>query len=98
MFGRLPKNAAPLLGTRPNISESHSEISTQVPFCIAAGLRGGAPLWLCAAGGAHVVPQAAARPGLLLRHQGGRLRRGLTELPALGAEGAGAGPVLRAGG
>ena len=24
-----------LLGTRPNISESHSEISTRVPFCIA---------------------------------------------------------------
>ena len=23
------------LGTRPNISESHSEISTRVPFCIA---------------------------------------------------------------
>ena len=28
MFGRVP-------GTRPNISESHSEISTRVPFCIA---------------------------------------------------------------
>ena len=27
----------PFLGTRPNISESHSEISTRVPFCIAAG-------------------------------------------------------------
>ena len=27
MFGRVP-------GTRPNISESHSEISTRVPFCI----------------------------------------------------------------
>ena len=27
MFGRAP-------GTRPNISESHSEISTRVPFCI----------------------------------------------------------------
>ena len=26
MFGRVP-------GTRPNISESHSEISTRVPFC-----------------------------------------------------------------
>ena len=25
------------LGTRPNISESHSEISTRVPFCIATG-------------------------------------------------------------
>ena len=37
MFGRVPKNAAALLGTRPNISESHSEISTRVPFCIAAG-------------------------------------------------------------
>ena len=28
MFGRVP-------GTRPNISESHSETSTRVPFCIA---------------------------------------------------------------
>ena len=27
MFGRVP-------GTRPNISESHSEMSTRVPFCI----------------------------------------------------------------
>ena len=26
---------AAFLGTRPNISESHSEISTRVPFCIA---------------------------------------------------------------
>ena len=25
---------APFLGTRPNISEYHSEISTRVPFCI----------------------------------------------------------------
>ena len=23
------------MGTRPNISESHSEMSTRVPFCIA---------------------------------------------------------------
>ena len=37
MFGRVPKNGAAFLGTRPNISESHSEISTRVPFCIAAG-------------------------------------------------------------
>ena len=37
MFGRVPKNAAALLGTRPNISESNSEISTRVPFCIAEG-------------------------------------------------------------
>ena len=37
MFGRVPKNGAASLGTRPNISESHSEISTRVPFCIAAG-------------------------------------------------------------
>ena len=28
MFRRVP-------GTRPNISESHSEMSTRVPFCIA---------------------------------------------------------------
>ena len=35
MFGRVPKNRrAWQLGTRPNISESHSEISTRVPFCI----------------------------------------------------------------
>ena len=27
------------LGTRPNISESHSEISTRVPFCIAGAGR-----------------------------------------------------------
>ena len=30
MFGRVP-------GTRPNISESHSEISTRVPVCIESG-------------------------------------------------------------
>ena len=36
MFERVP-------GTRPNTSESHSEISTRVPFCIAHG------------GGAHLV-------------------------------------------
>ena len=29
MFGRVPKNAAPCLSTRPNISESHSERSTR---------------------------------------------------------------------
>ena len=34
MFGRVPKNTAAFLGTRPNISESHSEISSRVPFCI----------------------------------------------------------------
>ena len=38
MFGRVPKSGAAFLGTRPNVSESHSEISTRVPFCIAAGL------------------------------------------------------------
>ena len=32
MFGRVP-------GTRPNMSESHSEISTRVPFCIAGAWR-----------------------------------------------------------
>ena len=37
MFGRVPTNTAAFLSTRPNISESHSEISTRVPFCIAAG-------------------------------------------------------------
>ena len=40
MFGRVLKNAAPCLGTRPNISESHSEISTRVPFCIGLGWTG----------------------------------------------------------
>ena len=34
MFGRVP-------GTRPNISESHSEISTRVPFSIAVAGRDG---------------------------------------------------------
>ena len=38
MFGRVP-------GTRPNLSESHSEISTRVPFCIARGREG--TLWRC---------------------------------------------------
>ena len=33
MFGRVPKHAAAFLGTRPNISKYHSEISTRVPFC-----------------------------------------------------------------
>ena len=33
MFGRV---TAPCFGTRPNMSESHSEISTRVPFCIVA--------------------------------------------------------------
>ena len=36
MFGRVPGGRVP--GTRPNMSESHSEISTRVPFCIAAGI------------------------------------------------------------
>ena len=43
MFGRVLKIAAPFLGTRPNISESHSEISTRVPFCIVAGTLVGEP-------------------------------------------------------
>ena len=33
MFGRVP-------GTRPSISESHSEISIRVPFCIEEGWTG----------------------------------------------------------
>ena len=33
MFGRVP-------GTRPNITEPHSERSTRVPFCIATGADG----------------------------------------------------------
>ena len=35
MFGRVLKKYYDLLSTHPNISESHSEISTRVPFCIA---------------------------------------------------------------
>ena len=35
MFGRVPKKTPDdFLGTRPNISESHSEISTLVPFVL----------------------------------------------------------------
>ena len=37
MFVRVPKHGAAFVGTRPNISESHSEISARVPFCIVAG-------------------------------------------------------------
>ena len=37
MFGRVPKNGAAFWGTRPKISEYHSEMSSRVPFCIAAG-------------------------------------------------------------
>ena len=36
----IQKGTAAFLGTRPNISESHSEISTRVPFCIALALAG----------------------------------------------------------
>ena len=35
VFGHGRFWAAAFLGTRPNISESHSEIRTRVPFCIA---------------------------------------------------------------
>ena len=35
MFGRVLKKMVVLLSTRPNIIESHSEISTQVPLCTA---------------------------------------------------------------
>ena len=35
MFGRVLKNSAAVLGTRPNISEFHSEIRNRVPFCFA---------------------------------------------------------------
>ena len=34
------KNVAAFLSTRPNISESHSEISTRVPFCITGAVAG----------------------------------------------------------
>ena len=37
MFGRVPKSGAAFLGIRPNISESHGEI-TRVPFCIAGAV------------------------------------------------------------
>ena len=43
MFGRVPKHGAAFLGTRPNISESHSEISTPVPFCTHSGHWTGRP-------------------------------------------------------
>ena len=47
MFGRVPENGAAFLGTRPNISESHSETSTRVPFCIVgpAGSLACSPLF-----------------------------------------------------
>ena len=68
MFGPVPQNAAPFLGTRPNISESHSEISTQVPFCIAAGRYAATPWRVCGAQDTykfwHVLPDGGltARP------------------------------------
>ena len=37
MYDGTVSNTALILSTRPNISETHSEISTRVPFCIAAG-------------------------------------------------------------
>ena len=43
MFERVPKNSAPCLATRPNISECHSEISTRVPFCITQARLDGPP-------------------------------------------------------
>ena len=62
MFGRVPKNAAPFLGTRPNISESHSEISTRVPFCIAEeeGGRAGSSSGPAPRGAAAVAQSPAA--------------------------------------
>ena len=55
MFERVPKHAAAFLGTRPNISESHSEISTRVPFCIARrpATAHGTPAHVPAATGLH---------------------------------------------
>ena len=49
MFGRVP-------GTRPNISESHSEIRTRVPFCIAGADRSAATR--CAQSTRRRAPQA----------------------------------------
>ena len=55
-----------LPGTRPNISESNSDISTRVPFCIATGQAGGARAAQvgerCQHVGALDVLQEPARP------------------------------------
>ena len=36
----VPASGAAFLGTRPNISESHSELSTRVPYCITGAVAG----------------------------------------------------------
>ena len=67
MFGRVP-------GTRPNISESHSEISTRVPFCIehhVDGPRPAARRRRAAAGARRGLWQSARAPHerTALRHE-----------------------------
>ena len=57
MVGRVPKQRRGVfLGTRPSISESHSETSTRVPLCIARGIGG--------PGGAEVGEDRAGRDGV----------------------------------
>ena len=68
MFGRVP-------GTRPNISESHSETSTRVPFCIAGSQH---------QGGRGRTPRREGRPPR--RPQSWRARtRELNQLRVIGA-------------
>ena len=55
------------LGTRPIISESHSEISTRVPFCIGGRQKEIAAKTEAAAAGA--MEAAAAEPGAERRAQ-----------------------------
>ena len=51
-FKRWSRGPSSHLSTRPNISESHSEISTRVPYCITGvvrpgdGANVGSPRWL----------------------------------------------------
>ena len=63
--GTQTKDAAPFLGTRPNISESHSEISTRVPFCITQAWLDGpmppTPAGAAFTGGAGALLSASMR-------------------------------------
>ena len=69
MFGWVP-------GTRPNISESHSEISTRVPFCIA--IAGPPSKWNKAVAPLRAAVQANAAPSFMggihprFKHEVGR--------------------------
>ena len=63
------KGTADILGTRPYIRESHSEISTRVPpFCITQPARSRAQVGPCAPGHRSDGPHA--------QHTRGRLRQG----------------------